>query len=167
MKTLEVIKRTREYLDYLEEHIINVSIAWEIVKDKCKDMRVIWDDYYFQLLNIEVQYHDLSKMSEQEFVQYRKSFYPVFSYSLKYDISEAWDHHKKNNTHHWENWTTKKFYNPNIWEVHCTHMVIDWLAMSLKFGDSPREYYEKNKDKINLPQYAKDFVYEIFKRLEQ
>ncbi len=166
MRTLEVIRRTKEYLNYLEEHIINVSIAWEIVKDKCKDMRIVWDDYYFHLLDIEIRYHDLSKMSEREFVQYRRVFYPLL-YEEKYDISGALTHHKENNIHHWENWTTKKFNDPNEWEVHCVHMVIDWLAISLKIGDSPREYYEKNKNKINIPQYAEDFVYEIFERLEK
>jgi hypothetical protein len=55
---------------------------------------------------------------------------------------------------------------PIEWAVHCTHMVIDWMAMGYKFGDTAQQYYEANKDKIELPDYAVDFIYEIFKRLD-
>lgn len=84
MKALEYIEQTRSYLDYLEEHILNVQKAWKLLQEKC-----------------------------------------------------------------------------------CVHMVIDWLAMSFKFGDSPREYYERNKDRIKIPKWSIDLIYEIFRRLEK
>ena len=112
----------------------------------------------------EIEGHDLSKLSEHEFVQYRKAFYPTETED-KFDMTEAWNHHKKNNPHHWEHWTQKGFYHPNEWEVHCVHMVVDWTAMGYQFGDTAQEYYEANKDKIKLPSYAVDFIYEIFERL--
>jgi len=30
-------------------------------------------------------------------------------------------------------------------------MVLDWMAMGLKFGDTAEEYYENNRDKIKIP----------------
>ena len=44
-------------------------------------------------------------------------------------------------------------------------MVLDWMAMGYKFGDTAQEYYEKNKEKIELPDWAIEFIYEIFRRV--
>jgi len=40
--------------------------------------------------------------------------------------------------------------------------VIDWVAMGFKFNDTAKEYYEKNKHEINLPDWAIKLMYEIF-----
>jgi hypothetical protein len=45
-------------------------------------------------------------------------------------------------------------------------MVIDWLAMSYEFGDTPRSYYEKNREKIELPEWAVKYITELFTDLE-
>lgn len=164
VQILEQIKQTRKYLDYIEEHALNVRKAWQEIQAKCKDMNIVYDDFYYNWIGDEVFRHDLSKLSEQEFVQYRKAFYPTDT-EKKYDMSAAWEHHKANNMHHWENWTNSPMHMPNEWAVHCTHMVIDWMAMGYKFGDTARQYYEANKEKIKLPDYAIDFIYEIFMRL--
>ena len=164
MKALKLIKKTREYLDYLEEHILNVEKAWSELQDKCKDMRFMWDDYYYFSIQDAVEAHDISKLSEQEFVQYRKAFYSAKN-EPKYDMSEAWEHHKRENPHHWENWTELGWGNPAA-EVHCVHMVIDWIAMGYKFGDTAQFFYEKNQDKINIPKEAVSFIYKIFRRLD-
>ena len=166
MKALKLIEKTREYLDYLEEHINNVRKAWLEVQDKCQDMRFIWDDFVYHRLGMEVLNHDLSKLLEQEFVQYRKAFFPADG-EPKYDMAEAWEHHKANNPHHWENWTQRGNYDPYEWEINCAHMVIDWMAMGYKFKDTARQYYEKNKERIELPDYAVSFIYEIFDRIEK
>ena len=165
MNTLELINKTREYLDYLENHIHNVYKAWDILQEKCKDMRFIYDDYVFHSIDSEVQVHDLSKLSEDEFIQYRKVFFPMEGEPL-YRLHEAWDHHKYYNSHHWENWTVLNSKNPYKWEIDCVHMVIDWMAMGYHFNDTAQSYYEKNKHKIVLPEYAVQFIYEIFERIK-
>ena len=163
----ELINKTSEYLEYVEDHVKNVQKAWEVLKKKCHDMRFIWDDFYYFTILSEIESHDISKLSEQEFVQYRKSFYPA-EFESKYVLDEAWEHHKKNNRHHWENWTTMETVSfPDEWEIHCAHMICDWMAMGYKFGDTPRQYYEKNADKIKIPGYAIDFIYEIFNKIEK
>lgn len=81
-------------------------------------------------------------------------------------MSSAWENHKKENMHHWETWTDRiQTLTPNEWEIHCAHMVIDWMAMGYKFGDIAKSYYEKNKDNIKIPDYAVSFIYEIFNRV--
>jgi hypothetical protein len=168
MKILEEINKTREYLDYIEEHVLNVKKAWEELKLKCKDMRFIYDDFYYFSIDTEIEHHDLSKMSEQEFIQYRKAFYPTDDekWNCKYNISSAWEHHKDNNPHHWENWTSmENRSHPNEWEVHCVCMICDWMAMSYKFGGTAKSYYEKNKDKINISGDFITFIYQIFDRI--
>jgi hypothetical protein len=145
MIALELIEKTREYLDYLERHILNVRKAWIDIKGKCGDMHFVYDDYTRNKIEDEVNNHDLSKLTEQEFVQYRKSFYPVDE-EPKFDMSEAWEHHKAKNPHHFENWTAAANRNTEHWRIYCVHMLVDWLAMSYEFGDSPRTYYEDNLD---------------------
>ena len=166
IQSLDQINQTRKYLDYIEEHILNVQKAWKEIQTKCKDMNIVYDDFYYNWIGDEVFNHDLSKLSEHEFVQYRKAFYSTEK-EKKYDASVAWEHHKANNVHHWENWTNSSMHIPNEWSVHCTHMVIDWMAMGYKYGDTARQYYEQNKEEIKLPDYAVDFIYEIFRRIEK
>lgn len=165
MNAFEYIQRTREYLDYLEEHITNVQRAFEEVRRKCYDMRFIYDDYCYWELKSAVRHHDLSKFSKEEFTQYREKFFPVEGETGE-GFSSAWENHKKENTHHWENWTQRDTFNPYEWEINCTHMVIDWLAMGYKFNDTPRAFFEKNREKIHIPEHAIEFIYEIFERLE-
>jgi hypothetical protein len=157
MKADEYIKKTRDYLDYLEEHIGNVRKAFCELSDKCRDMWWVSDDYQWYTFRDEVIHHDLSKFSRQEFVQYRDSFYPVRnSDKLNSRMEDAWEHHKKHNTHHHE---SVKNFNDII------HMVIDWTAMGYKFGGTAQQYYEANKYKISLSDEHKKIMYEIFDRL--
>lgn len=163
MKAIAIIEKTREYLDYLEEHIRNVERAWGEVVDKCRGMSFIVDDCKFSFLEADVMSHDVSKLSEHEFVQYRKAFYCCEN-EPEYDMAEAWEHHKRWNAHHWETWTkeTPGYLSPYGEELCCVHMVIDWIAMSYKFGGTARDYYEENKTDIELPRWAEKLIYEIF-----
>jgi hypothetical protein len=163
MEIIEQINKTREYLDYIEQHILNVQSAWGVMKEKCKHMRFIRDDLFYHTLDSQIEFHDLSKLSRHEFVQYRKAFYPTVREG-KHSMDEAWQHHKIFNSHHWENWTlnTGCTIHPDDWEIDCAHMVCDWMAMGYRFGDTARSYYESHKDEIKLPEIAIDFIYEIF-----
>lgn len=165
MQAVGLIRKTREYLDYVEEHVLNVQRAWGEVQAKCKDMRFVYDDFVYNCLDMEVQMHDTTKLHPEELVQYRRQFYPLNDREKGAGFKEAWEHHKLFNPHHWETWTKEKYTDPYEWEIHCAHMVIDWMAMGYKFGDTAQEYYENNKEKIHIPDYAEDFIYEIFKRL--
>lgn len=166
MEALPIIAKYREYLDYVERHILNISKAWVEIQEKC-EIPFVWDDCRYFALTDAIQKHDLSKLGAEEFTQYRKQFYAVDGeLKDKADFESAWSHHKSVNQHHWENWTLKEYYHPYEAELHCTHMVIDWLAMSYEFGDTPRHYYESNKEDIKLPDWAVGYIEEIFDSLE-
>lgn len=143
---LEIIEKTKEYLDYLEEHLVNVRNAYDDVYKKCNHLKDIgfWADVYYA-----VKHHDLSKFSAEEFTQYREYFFHVNDCAIGPEAFKvAWEHHKVCNTHHWESLKT---------EVDVAHMVIDWTAMGYKFGDTAKTYYDKNKDSIEIPEDLKIF----------
>jgi hypothetical protein len=165
MKGLELVKQTRKYVDYIEEHLNNVWKAFLEINKKCESMRFIYDDYCYHTLRAMVLSHDLSKFSAKEFTQYRDCFVPLKGQKDK-KLGSAWDHHKASNDHHWQNWTKSNNNHPYYQEICCAHMVIDWLAMSYKFGDTPRKYYEDHVAEIHIPDWSVTFIYEIFDALE-
>lgn len=164
---VETIEATRSYLDYIREHYNNVQKAWVIIQDRCKDkgFAFLYDNYRFFSLDQMIKKHDESKLSKEEFVPYRMKFFPT-KYDISYvedvekEFNQAWEHHKKHNDHHWENWVNIE--HPYS-EVFVVHNICDWMAMGMKFNDTAKEYYEKNKDKILVPTWADDFICSIFK----
>jgi hypothetical protein len=167
MNTLDIINKTREYLDYVEEHYANIQKAWAELQGVCKDMHFVYDDFVFHTISGEVENHDLSKLSKEEFVQYRENFFlcdgePSHSPT---DFMLAWEHHKTHNPHHYETWTTMAETYPNELTVHCVHMVLDWMAMGYKFNDTAEEFYAKNRERMALPEWADNLLGEIFEKL--
>jgi len=153
MKGLDYIQKFRKYLDYLEEHLLNVMKAFNELSEKCNKMWWVKDDVAWHTLRQQVCYHDISKFSPEEFIEYQRAFFPV---DEKENLKNAWEHHKNNNTHHHESLKD---------DLDVVHMVIDWIAMGYKFGDTAKEYYENNKDRIKLNDRQKKIMYEIFNNM--
>lgn len=164
MEGLAHVAKVREYCDYIEEHLRNVAASWKTLQAACADMRFVYDDYVWASIRFHVQAHDLSKFSVEEFIPYQRKFCPVGE-SDKEGFAAAWQHHQDRNLHHWQNWGSREFYNPYEPEVHCVCMVIDWMAMGLKFGDTAEAYYRKNEGEIEIPDWARSFLDKIFDRL--
>lgn len=159
----EKIYKFREYLDYIEEHYENVQKSWKLLQEKCKHMNFIYDDSLFFELDAAIKAHDLSKLSSSEFTQYRQFFFPCKNeVKNKLLFNEAWEHHKINNDHHWQMWTEDDYGSNSKRELALVHNVVDWMAMGLKFGDTAKDYYEKNKENIHFPEWAIELMYEIF-----
>jgi len=165
MEGQKYIDQTRKYLDYLEEHLNNIARAFEEVSKACDGMAWVGDDKAWYTLKYEVEHHDLSKFSKEEFTQYRGKFYPIEG-EINTKLGSAWSNHKSANTHHWESIRCDADY-PGVTERDLVHMVIDWTAMGYKFGDTAQEYYESNIMKINLLDSQIVFIYEIFDRLKK
>jgi Family of unknown function (DUF5662) len=160
------IQKFRVYLDYVERHYDNVQKAWGIIQDKCSDMRFVYDDYIFNLIDTNVKNHDLSKLSQEEFTQYRQFFFPTADEEKDRELFDlAWMNHLKQNNHHWQTWTSKEFSTPYEAEIYFIENIIDWMAMGFEFGDTAQEYYENNKSKIHLPDWSIDLMYKIFDRV--
>lgn len=171
---IEVIKKTEQYINYLKIHYNNVQESWEIIKKKCQHFDFMYDDFKFWTLDTEIKRHDLSKLSKQEFVPYRIKFFPteeekkvLTETKINKIFVAAWNHHKKHNNHHWENWTKTK--HPGVFPNdtgYVVHMVCDWMAMGMIFNDTAKDYYNKNKNKIIIPKWADEFIRDIFKSIE-
>ena len=161
---IKQIEKTRAYLDYLERHYNNVQKAWQLINDKCpkEDFRFLQEEEMWQAINLDVINHDESKLSKEEFTAYRKWFFPINEEEKdKKAFDLAWAHHKKHNLHHWQHWTQLP-YTEREGEVYLVSNVIDWVAMSMEFGGTAKEYYDNNKDKIKIPEWAEDLMYKIY-----
>lgn len=159
------IAKFREYLDYIERHYDNVQLAWQLLNDKCSSKGFIWrrDDKLWYQIDQRVKVHDLSKLSAEEFTQYRQVFFATDDEIKDRDVFErAWEHHKLENDHHWENWTSKYWERSDKGIVCLIENIIDWIAMSMEFGDTAKEYYERNIERIKLPNWAIKEMYDIF-----
>lgn len=127
-------------------------------------MRFITDDFCYFSISDSVKNHDLSKLSKEEFVQYREFFYPIDKKEKEdADIALAFDNHLNHNIHHWQTWT--KHVDYPYADIYLVDNIVDWMAMGFEFGDTAKEYYEKNKDKIEMPEWAIILMYKIFDRL--
>lgn len=171
----------RSYCDYVEEHLRNVAKAWVILQDACKQDKTIWNDFDFWSTHTMIENHDLSKMEAAEFTAYAEWFYGPYGrqYDLAVDFEygkvahravkaafyAAWEHHKEHNPHHWQNWTQSAESFPGEAACHLMCMVADWIAMGLKFGDTAETFYERERDKIDLPAWAVDYLQQIFAAL--
>ena len=162
----EIIQKFREYLDYIEEHYDNVQEAWKLLNEKCDNsFQFISDDYIWHSIDQNVKNHDLSKLSKEEFTQYRQFFFPVDGAEKDKSLFDsAWTNHKEQNPHHWENWTVNYKDHPYA-IIYLVENIVDWVAMGFKFGDTAKEFYEKNKENIKLPKWAIEEMYKIFDKI--
>lgn len=168
MNGLKHIAKIREYCDYVEEHLLNVEKAWKILQEKCKDMDFVYDDWRWSSIEERIRDHDISKMSHEEFIPYQQQFFPVGMAPSRDNpvFAAAWEHHKANNEHHWENWAVAYPNGGFRAEFECVCMVADWMAMAMKFEDTAESFYVKKKEQIILPEWAVQFIGEIFERIK-
>lgn len=143
-----------QYLSYIKDHKNNVLKAWLNMLKNTELISYIksLNNNIINLMNTNIPLHDNSKLSQEEWDGYRKFFYPIDKEeksSNYYSFHEAWNHHKKNNKHHWEYWNENDDIN-NMTLEHVVEMCCDWIAMGMHFNNTALEFYEKNKSKIKL-----------------
>ena len=167
----ELLDKTREYLNYVERHYNNVQKAWTelniALNGKGNDISLfLADDCNYFALDSKIKDHDKSKLSVEEFIQYRQYFYPTSNETKnKQQFNSAWENHLKENDHHWQTWVYKHP-DKSVFSTMCLiENVCDWMSMGYEFGDTAQEYYEANKYKIQLPEWAVEDLYIIFKCL--
>ncbi len=147
----------KAYIAYIDEHRKNVNTAFiSFGKIICLALSMVHGEY--DVLRRYVKNHDASKYSEEEFSGYRQWFYPEKDKEKDSILfKKAWEHHYKNNPHHWEyfleNGTAKEMSKLNIAE-----MLLDWIAMSMKFKNNPADWYKENKDRIVLHKETRSQV---------
>ena len=166
---IKIKKQTKLYIKYIVEHKKNIEKAFEEMRENS----LIFQRYDDDILNAlweRVLVHDESKYSEEEFIPYRKNFFPINAEEKennKLDFDKAWEHHWKNNSHHWQYRKNKTSFNKDNKEevLDVLENVLDWMAMGYKFNDRPYQYYENNKNNIILcddeRKYLEDLIYNI------
>lgn len=153
-----------QYDNYLYEHQENIKDAFTEMT-MCEDMRqfLLDDPWYYDQLLKRVEEHDKSKYEIEEYDAYRRYYFPINKKEkreAKADYEAAWKHHWENNDHHWQNRSKVLGFSRDR-EVAILENVLDWLAMSYKFGDRPFQYYEKHKNEIDLPQNDRAFLEKV------
>lgn len=156
--------KENEYTKYINEHIMNIHNAYVIYKDiLCEKLNISPS-----LLLSNINKHDQSKYSDEEFNAYRNYFYPCND-EIKDEkmFNNAWEHHYKENPHHEDYWIDDSGIPKDMPKIYIAEMLLDWAAMAITFDDNVYEYYTKERDNKTFSDNTKkiiDSVIDIFKR---
>lgn len=167
----EIQKMEEKYNNYIKRHKEAVINSFEDMMS-CPE---IMDLDYFQNQDIidrlrsEIQNHDESKYSEEEYEPYRKHYDPINDEeALNTEEYEcAWLHHYSNNPHHWEYWCVlnpdtgcfelKDDIDEEEYKFYEIERLCDWCAMSRQFENRVKDWVEQNSEKIVQPDFIIDF----------
>ena len=151
---------TMKYFEYYTKHTYKVVLAWKDIQDILIENHIINEEEFSKINNLII-WHDNSKIDQEEFDAYAAKYYPIVSETtisstdeINNNFKSAWEHHKKYNLHHHQ---TLKTYQGVDWKCYLIDMICDWIAMGWETGTLAYDYYQENKDKIDLP-----FEYKIF-----
>lgn len=166
-------KQEIAYKNYVDEHIYNVKQAWFKMRQirKIVDFIIREDQtnsaFIMACIDNQIQTHDASKYSLDEWEPYRKNFNPVNAQEKEDNIADferAWNHHYMCNLHHWNFWY---LYNQIDKMPLCfvVEMCCDWIAMSMKFGGNAVDWYlnEKLNNRIHLGEKQEKWTLTILK----
>lgn len=166
----DIKAKTTEYKLYIDEHISNVSNAWQMIKENNKIIDYICTEgecghsLMIPTIDTVILSHDISKYGIDEFEPYRKYFYPVDEaekQSADAEFDRAWIHHYMTNMHHPEYWKDRIDDIPLIVVV---EMCCDWIAMSMKFGGTAYDWFhDKNKCKYEFGDTQAEWIEFILK----
>jgi len=159
------MKHYVEYLKYILEHKKNVFVeCWkegmythafshDLSKFSLKEFRA-YADYFHTGLGVKYKPEN-SDFTMQEIIDAEIRVHKRY----KDEFKKAWQHHKDNNKHHWNYWYERKLPMPY---KYIKQMICDWKATGVKFGDTARDYYTNNYDKIKLDGKARRILnYEL------
>ena len=145
------------YIAYIDEHRKNVYTAFiRFGHMICLAMSLVHGEY--DMLRRYVYSHDASKYTEEEFFGYRQWFFPEKDKEANRDLfNKAWVHHYTVNPHHWE-FHVKNGIPKEMSKLNTAEMLLDWIAMSIKFKNSPVTWYNEHKNNINIHKNTRNTV---------
>lgn len=165
------MSKIQEYRDYVNEHILNVKLAFKVYGG------LVCNELGLQLQEIanQVDKHDESKWSHEEFDLYRVKFFPEPNEPKISDqeFNIAWLHHIHYNPHHPEHWIyydeeSNRITVYDMPDNYIAEMIFDWIAMSYKFNNKVYDWYEKEgKDKLFTSSTRRKVEYLLNKIKEQ
>lgn len=159
----ELSIKENEYLNYINDHISNVRLAYEKYGEiLCKLLNI----KNYSLLN-NVRHHDESKYTSAEFEGYRQYFYTCSDETKNEEsFNYAWIHHQNYNAHHPEYWVDRSTNEiKDMPPLYIAEMLLDWEAMSMAFGGNTYDYYIKNRDKKPLSENTKNILDSVVKEV--
>jgi len=152
------------YINYYLNHTYNVVLAWKDIRMPLIENKVI-DEFEFNKINEQIIWHDNSKISKEEFNAYGVKFFPLSTTEKNQEeFKKAWEHHKENNLHHHQ---SLKDYNGPYRKCYLIEMICDWIAMGWETGNLAQDYYQNNKEKIDLDGEDKKIIECIFELIKQ
>jgi len=153
----------KRYHEYLINHVNGVVNAWVDIRPLLIDENIITAN---EALKIDQQIlkHDASKFTEEEFNAYARRFCGANTDLDRATFKIAWDHHKTYNLHHHQ---SLKDYFGEDWHYYIVEMVCDWISMGKTMNNTAWEYYEKEKQKVILPEMYQVFLERILTLLQK
>ena len=142
---------------------------WKYFKYVVQHKKNVFIECWKMGLYVHAFTHDLSKFLPSEFIPYAKFFYET-DREKNYKKSDegnmnfqiGWLHHQKRNKHHWNYWISVSRFTDirplPMPEKYVKQMIADWRGMARKFGDTAKEYYDKNKEEMILHPITKERI---------
>ena len=152
-----------EYSNYIVTHVENVKKA----QNWLKDHKIISEE-----LASQIDSHDLSKYSAEEYEAYDNYFYGKQTEKVKTDFNYAWLHHIHNNPHHWQHWVLINdddgTYALEMPKEYVIEMLSDWWAFSHESGNLYEifDWYKDHTKKMILHKNTKKLVEDILGKIK-
>ena len=152
-----------EYSNYIVTHVENVKKAYNWLKDH----KIISEE-----LTSQIDSHDLSKYSAEEYEAYDNYFYGKQTEKAKADFNYAWLHHIHNNPHHWQHWVLINdddgTYALEMPKEYVIEMLSDWWAFSHQSGNLYEifDWYKEHTKKMILHNNTKKLVEDILNKIK-
>lgn len=152
------------YEDYLTKHIAGVSKMYEehirpVLLEEGLDSQVLSD------IEDCISDHDQSKYSDEEWSAYRDYFYDKENNPRSSDaFNHAWNHHQNNSPHHWQYWCLiNDVDNPPVQPLdmpfkYIIEMICDWASAGAHYGNTAKDWYDKQKDRMILSENTRQTV---------
>lgn len=135
--TKDIYNQKEEYMNYIRDHKMrvnacyreNLDIFYSIFPDVYKN-----PDIVIKLL-INLDNHDNSKTSLEEFKPYADKFFPIKGENINnmdQEFNRAWLHHIHHNPHHPEHWILYDRMHTDILDmtdIFIIEMICNWLAI--------------------------------------
>lgn len=162
----KINNRRNEYEDYLTQHI---SAVQDVYKKLFKDLLLTESDLTIEeltQLEFNIENHDASKYTDEEFYPYLYWFYPSEAgIKSRESFDYACLHHYHYNPHHWNHWVLNDDENKNndkvldMPEIYVIEMLCDWSSFKSKNPESTAHFwYTNNKDKMNLTDNTRALI---------
>lgn len=162
---------SEEYNKYLENHIGGVIKGFEWFAENLPDFVSASGGY--KVLKSLMMAHDVSKYDDIEYEAYDAYFYGSRTDEVEYAFAYAWNHHQKNNKHHWQYWTLINDDDGEPYAVEMPlcfviEMICDWWSFSWNKNNLMEifDFYNSHKNTMILHENTRAIVEEILNKIK-